>query len=305
MLKEIVVVTILSLNPQLSEQAYVDHLHYEVIERGEISRELAQSWGAKGSSGKRYSLLQAKSGKPIYLRFIQSESAENYQPMKQEGWNATEILVENPDELARRLANSPFTVVGQPRFLTAKKNVRAFQALGPDNELLYFTRIIDPARSSFDLGQASTFVDSVFIMVAGARDLNALALFYRENLHMPVSGPFPYRIGVLSAAYDLPEQTLHSLSLATLHGQFLLELDQYPQSAKTLDNYTKSLPPGVAMVSFSVDNLDTLALSFFSSPKKRDVAPYYGRRSATALGAVKERLEFIEGNPLLNKGNKK
>lgn len=305
MLKSIVVVTILVLNLHTSEQAYVKHLDYKVVERGQLSDKLARSWGAPKAASKPFTLLQAKSNKPIYLRFIQSENAKNYLPMKQEGWNATEILVQNPDELARRLANSPFTVVGQPKFLTDKKNVRAFQALGPDNELLYFTRIIDPAKSSFDLGQASTFVDSVFIMVAGASDLTALELFYRENLHMPVSGPFPYRIGVLSNAYGMPEQTMHSLSLATLQGQFLLELDQYPPSAKALDNFMTELPPGVSMVSFTVDNIDQLSLPFFSRPEKRDTAPYYGRRSAAAFGPVNERLEFIENSILPTEGQPK
>lgn len=295
MLKSIVMVTILSLNLSETEKAYIEYLDYGLVERGVVSAEMRESWGTSALKSNEFIVLQPASKKQVFLRFVESETAKNYQPMLQEGWNATEILVKDPDLLAKQLVNSPFKMIGKPKFLTEKRNVRAFQALGPNNELLYFTRIIDPSKSSFNLGQAESFVDNIFIMVLGGSNLDQLTDFYKSKLGNPVSGPFPYRIGVLSRAYGLADSSLHQLSLVSLQEQFLVELDQYPERAKSLDQYRDTLPPGVAMVSFVVADLDNIKVPFFSAPVVHPGTPYQGRRSATVTGLVGERLELIEG----------
>ena len=294
MLKAILMVTLLSLNLQTTEDAYIQLLDYEVIQRGTVDESLAIGWGAEKMAGQRYLIMRPQSKSNVLLRFIESEQARNYRPMRQEGWNATEILVQDPKKLAKKLKGSPFRVVGPPAYLTDKKNTLAFQAQGPDNELLYFTRIIDPKKSSFDLGQANSFVDRVFIMVLGGKDMAGMEGFYRDTLKQPVSGPYPYRIGVLSKAYGLPPETIHSLAIATLPRQFLIEIDQYPQTAKPIHTKAGLLPAGVAMVSFQVDSLSGTDLPFTSPPKHRQAPPYNGRRSATVKGAAGELLELIE-----------
>lgn len=294
MLKSIIIVTILTLNAEKSENSYAKLLDYQSVESGFISENLANSWNAKLVSGARYTLMKPRSNKPVYVRFIEQDNALEHQPMKQLGWNATEILVQNPDKLAKEFASSPFNVVGQPKFLTSKQNVRAFQATGPNNELLYFTRITDPAASSFDLGMAMTEIDNVFIMVMGTSDIAATKRFYESTLGTPVSGPFPYKIGVLSNSYDLPADTIHSLSLAQLSGQFLIEIDQYPNDAKTLVKQPGKLSAGIAMVSFLVNNLSEFNLDYIAPPNKKIAAPYYGRMSATAIGTEGELIELIE-----------
>ena len=299
MLKAILIVTLLSLNLQTTEDAYTKFLGYQLVERGTVTKPLAQSWGAEKMVGQPYLLMQPESQSKVLLRFIESGHTNDYKPMLQEGWNAIEILVKDPDLLAEQLQGSPFKMVGPPNFLTEKKNIRAFQALGPNNELLYFTRVIDPSKSNFDLGQAKSFVDQVFIMVLGGKDMAAMQHFYREKLMQPVSGPYPYRIGVLSQTYGMPNDTLHQLAIASLPNQFLIEIDQYPPAAKSIDTMKGTLPPGIAMVSFQVDHLGDTRLPFITPPDHRDGFAYEGRRSASLRGAAGELIELIE-TPLLS-----
>jgi hypothetical protein len=137
-------------------------------------------------------------------------------------------------------------------------------------------------------------VDNVFIMVSGTRSLSATTLFYEQQLKTDVRGPYPYRIGVLSRAYDLPEDTLHNLSLAQLDEQFLIELDQYPIDAASLSRVLDELPAGIAMVTFEVSDLSSSTLTFLTPPSKKQAAPYFGRLSATSIGPDGELIEFIE-----------
>lgn len=294
MLETLLMVTVLSQNLEKTESAYEQYLGYELVERGKISEPLAKSWGAKNVAGRNYLVMQPESNKQVFLRFIEDKHKTDYKPMRQEGWNAIEILVQNPDLLAEQLKDSPFKLIRPPRFLTKKRNILAFQAQGPNNELLYFTRVIDPAKSSFNLGVADSFVDNVFIMVLGGTNMAGMKGFYREQLKVPVSGPYPYRIGVLSEAYNLPEETIHSLAIAELKEQFLIEIDQYPDNAKTIDINTDELPAGIAMVSFGVKNLNQITVPFISPPTTRKSNAYQGRRSASIRGAAGELIELVE-----------
>ena len=296
MLETLLMVTLLCFQCDLQEQAYRDELGYQTVARGSVSPAMAASWGAEAMAGRDYFVMRPQSGEPVYLRFVFSEAARDYQPMTQLGWNATELLATDPDSLARRFTgDSAFKVLAPPAYLTDKQNVRAFQASGPSNELLYFTLIKDPSKAFFDLGKAQTPIDRVFIMVLGTADLAAASQFYQEKLGMKVVGPYPYKIEVLSSTYNLPADTLHDLSLVPLPEKFMLELDQYPEGAKPVPDIPGELPPGVAMISFIVGNVDQLGeLEAYAAPAGLPAFPYDGRRVVTVRGAVGERLELIE-----------
>ena len=294
MLKAILIVTILALDLGAVERAYESELDYRVVERGRLDAALARSWNGAKLGGRPYILLQPVSREPVYLRFIQSHSVAPYQAMRREGWNAVEILARDPDALARQLATSKhFQVVGPPRYLTEKRNIKAMQVIGPAGELLYLTRIDSPEKSGFGLLGARSRVDRVFIMAAGARDFPALTAFYRERLKMPVTEPLLYRIGVLSAAYGLPPETRHEIAIARLSHRFLVELDRYPPAATPLTAAEGELPEGVAMVSFLVEELDP-DLPFLRPPRPQMSAPYDGRVAAALLGPAGEHMELIK-----------
>jgi hypothetical protein len=55
-------------------------------------------------------------------------------PLKTLGWNATEILVEDPVLLEPRLKDSPFRLIGPPAPLDFNPAVVAMQALAPAGE---------------------------------------------------------------------------------------------------------------------------------------------------------------------------
>lgn len=295
MLDWILMVTITTTNLAMVESAYRDDLGYEVLDRGEIKAALAESWGALGSTGNRYLLMRPASGTPVYLRFIETNTAGNHVPHASEGWNAAEMLVKDPDDLAQRLRGSRhFKIVGPPAYLTAAQDIRAMQVIGPSNEMLYLTRIVHPENMDLDLGTAESFVDRVFIVVVGAHNFKELTEFYRTLFTLTVTDPEPYRIAVLSRAYGLPEDQLHRLSMAILPNQSFLELDEYPAYAPRRRIDPGELPAGIAMVTFEVESLDGISVPFIAPPVVSDAVPYDGRRAGTVRGAAGELIELVE-----------
>lgn len=293
MLKSIYIVTLLVMSVTRSEQAYEDNLDYQTVASGQVSEQLAQVWQAPGTEGAPWVLMKPDSESEVYLRFIQAEDPGNYQPMKTLGWNAVEIQARNPDRLAKELDSRQFEIIGQPAFLTDKENIRAMQALGPDRELLYFTHVIDPAQSSFNIGTAQSWVDRVFIMVLGTADLGATKAYYQEWLGQDISGPWPYRITVLSRAWDKPVDSMYDLSIAQLQEAFLIEIDQYPAEAARREKGSRGLPFGPSMVSFRVDSLAQAAAKAGRAPVVIDEAPYRGQSVLLLEGPSGELIELV------------
>ena len=224
MLKSIYIVTLVVLSLARSEQAYETNLGYETVARGELSAELAGAWQAPEAAGAPWRLMKPRSDSDVFIRFVEAGSRGNYQPMKTLGWNAVEIQAQDPDRLAGELDPEAFEIIGPPAFLTDKQNIRAMQVLGPDQELLYLTHVLDPAQSTFNIGTAQSYVDRVFIMVLGTADLAATTVFYNDQLGQSLSGPWPYRVSVLSRAWGLPQETMYDLSIAQLQEPFLVEI---------------------------------------------------------------------------------
>ena len=293
MLNLILLVTLSAPNLKAVEGAYRDYLGYKVTARGKVPRELASAWGAPASAGHNYILMQPESGEEVYLRFIESEATEGYAPLRTFGWNCTEILVKDPDSLARKLANSPFKIIGPPRNLSSNEDIRAMQVTGPANEVLYLTRIT-PGKSAFDLGSAKTDVDRVFIVVLGGRDMEAMRNFYTNEMKLPVTAPSGTRISVLSKAHGMDPERLHQLAVARLPRQFLIEIDEYPQSATLRPKRDGYLPPGLSIVSFAVDSIDAFKLDLIQPPVVIKESPYNGRRVAVTAGAAGELIELVE-----------
>lgn len=289
MLQSILAVTICAEDLAAVATAYTNYLNYRVAERGRVSIALAEHWRAPLMTGREYLLLQPESRAEVYLRFVQAAPVAGYAPLKTHGWNATEILVQDPDALAERLSDSPFKIVGPPRNLSSNDNIRAMQVLGPANELLYLTRV-EPGNSAFRLGCAATFVDHAFIVVCGNHDLAASRHFYATQLQLEVTPPIGVRMSVLSKAHGQDPETLHPLALAKLGETGLIELDQYPAQAIRRTQRAGELPPGVALVSFLVDSLTGLAEDAAGLPE----APYHGRRATVLIGAAGELIELVE-----------
>jgi len=287
MLKTILIITISVLNLGAVESAYQEFLGYEVKERGVISTELGEAWNAPAMAGKNYVLMQPDNGAEVYIRFIENEIVEGYAPLTTTGWNATELLVQDPDALAEQLADSPFQITGPPADLwDAPGAPRAMQVLGPGNEVLYLTRNNDFTTT--------TAVDRVFIMVLGGASLDTLSDFYGDQLGLGLGDPLELPVPFMAEAQGVAADTLYSLRVAIISKDYLLELDDYPPTVEARPVNPGHLPPGTAMVSFEVANLDALDVDWRATPAAIDAFPYDGRRTGVTQGPAGEWLELIE-----------
>jgi len=233
MLKSLLLVWVLSFNLADTELAYQTYLGYTSGEHGYVTPELSEALSRPELTGRPFITMYPPSGPKVGLRFIESEPTAFY-PMKRLGWSAIEILVADTKRLANELDNSPFQRLAGPDFLTSAKNILAMQSLGPSSELLYLTHIIDPSKSFLVIPKAPTPVGHTFIMVLGTQDLIGSMNFFETHFDNPVKGPMPFKVEVLSDAYDLPSDYLHDLALVTFADGFAFELDQYPESANPI-----------------------------------------------------------------------
>jgi len=294
MLSAIVAVTLLVPDVEAAARAYQAALAYQPVAHGQLAAGQAVLWGAGRLAGREYVVLQPQSGEPVYLRFVATAAPAN-PALKTLGWNATEILVEDPLLLEPKLDGSPFRVIGPSAPLEINPAVIAMQALGPAGELLYFTRM--PAgKSRFGLGSATTFVDRVFIVVLGVHDIRRTLDYYGDTFGLPVTEPAPSRVEVLADAWGLPRTQPFLLGIARLPERFLIEVDEYPPAAAAKAVADGELPAGMAMVSFTVPSLEPYLSLLESPPLALDGVPYHGRRAGVMRGPSGEHIELVEAS---------
>jgi catechol 2,3-dioxygenase-like lactoylglutathione lyase family enzyme len=293
MLQLILMITLGVPNPGLMEQAYSHWLNYKLVDRGEVSTDLASAWGAPGMAHRAYVTMQPASGARIYLRFVRVDPASGYTPMRTTGWNAIESFVQDPDDLARRLsaAGSPFKIEGQPRPLGPNSPIRAMQVRGPAQEILYFTHVPSPPGQP---PHAMTNVDRPFVVVVGGTQLDAMRQFYHDLGAMTDDRTMQARITVLNRAFGLDVNTTHSITMARISPQYSIEIDGYPAAATARATRPNELPPAIATVSFEVNSLDDLKLRATAAPRAIAQFPYQGRRVAVIRGPAGELIELVE-----------
>lgn len=294
MLKSILAVTLSCSDLDAVERAYVDWLGYEVIERSVIDEPNARALGAAAISGSTCIILQPASRTETFLRVIQRPAVPGYRSLHHHGWNANEILVQDPHSLAARFSavDSPFRVVGPPAPLDSSPSVVAMQAIGPAGELNYFTRI-PPGGGTFIKTSAATPIDRTFIVVLGGAALEPMQNFYR-SLGVQVTAAYPAEVRLLQEAYGLPRESRTPTALATLSPAALIELDEMPDGALPRPRALDDLPAGFALMSFLVDTLDSLPVNWTVPPSLQHGALYQGRRAGIVCGAAGEWLELVE-----------
>ncbi len=287
MLKSIVIVTISVLNLGSVEDAYEAHLGYTTVDQGALTAKVAEVWDTEKMTGNQYLVMQPSNNERVYLRFIENPTTRNHTAMTTHGWNATELLVRDPDLLAKQLTGSPFTIIGPPKDLWAAPNApRAMQVRGPADEVLYLTRNL---KFEFD-----AFVDRVFIMVVAGPSMTSLSDYYSTRMGLDVGAATPFPISVVSRAQNLAADTTYPLAIATISQRFLIELDEYPPAIGSRPVSDGFLPPGTSMVTFEVENLDAFDVDWRATPATLDGLPYNGRRTAVTVGPAGEWLELIE-----------
>lgn len=293
MLGRICAVTTTASDLEAVEEAYARYLGYRAVERGTVAEATAAGWGAPSVAGKPLLVMMPESGEPTYLRFVQQEMPPGYKPLTTFGWNSTEIVVQNTDELEQRLKGSPFRIEFPPRPLDGLPDIRAMQGTGPAGEMLYLTWIQRPIPGHH-LPVAKSFVDRCFIAVLGGPDMEAMRRFYRETFgNQPGEIAHP-RIHALSAANGLPPETTHPLATVPLSGETLIEIDEYPKTATIRPRPAGGLPAGMAIVTFEYADIGGLAQRFIAPPAPSPLPPYKDHRTATLVGVAGELIELVE-----------
>lgn len=269
------------------EAAYVGELGYCVVSRSTVGGAQARAWNAPAVEGRPMLVLGPASTEAVHLRFIESAAARGWRALKTFGWNATEFVVQDVERLAERLAGGAFEIIGPPKGLTRFPMIRAMQAIGPAGECCYFTEV--GPGSGLNLAAALSFVGRVFIVVAAGPDADALFAPY-ANFANAIDPPVATPVRVISDAHGLPPETLHRHGLVRLPEGTMVELDSYPESARPRGTPEGELPAGMAIVSFSVDDLGDG--DFIAAPTRSEL-PAFDGIAASLRGAAGELIELV------------
>ncbi|MEP3208172.1 MAG: hypothetical protein ABJN95_03230 [Maribacter sp.] len=295
-IQRIKIATVVTKDVDSAKEIYRNWLDYQVVEEGTISRQLANSWGRPKAAYKPFAMLQPKSGDDVYLRLIEGPVPKDYRALTTFGWNAIEIIVEDPDAIYEKLKNSPFVHLGGPDYLgDGLSSIRAVQFKGPSEEVFYFTTDTGD-RTKSTLLTPRSFVDRPFIMVLAGPDHSTLTDFYVTNFGALETFSIDTPIPLIAAAQKLKKNYEFPLSLVRL-GAFSnsIEIDGYPKTAGRRQTAKGELPPGVSITSFTIRNLDLVNSELFVSPPMKVLGMgYNGNRMATIIGPAGELVELIE-----------
>lgn len=279
-----------------TENWYGAWLGYSVVERGNISSELAASWGAPLMAARPYILMQPESGDDVYIRAVQIDPMPRYKPLTTYGWGSFEIVIEDVYALNERLLKSPFEIIGPPQSIGPDyPTIHAMQVVGPSKEVLYLTCDIgDPAESL--LPPAGAAVGRDFIMVlSGLADVSIAHDFYVETFHMTPGEPRQTSVSIIANALGLPEgEGIWMTFIPFREPANFLEIDGYPSPAKQRPVNEGSLPPGCAMASFGVEDLSSFDVSWLGPAATEQSLNYSGQPSAALKGPAGEIIELIQ-----------
>lgn len=285
--------TLVTPDPDATAARYGAWLDYTVAEHGVIDPALAASWDAPGSAGRRYVVCRPASGAEIFLRFIEGRTVEAYQPLRTFGWAAIELCVRDVLAVNARMEKSPFEIIGPPRRIDGLPTIFPMQVKGPDGEIVYLTQI-DADLPDYDLPRAQTLIDHLFILVLGCSDLAATGAWLERVGGLKQERSLDLVYTMLSQAFDLPPDRLHTIATLTHERDVFLEIDQYPTQATARPSEAGALVPGIALGSLLHTNLDAVPAPWLTPPIPRDGVLYGGRRAGVVRGPDGVLLELIE-----------
>lgn len=272
--------------------AYRLYLGYGLVDTGRISVAEAALWNRPALAGRRFALMLPGGDGQTYIRFVESNPDPSYVAFRHFGWNAAEMMVQNTDQAAERLADSAFKIIGPPADLSFSDKIRAMQVLGPAKESLYLTSFKE-RLPEFDTPEPKYFIDRTFIVIVGGKSIDAINDFYTQHFGVAKAPVMPGVISVISAAHGLPHDTQHKLAALTLSGQSFIEADEMPQGTLPRES-DDELPAAIAMVSLGVEKLPDSIDTWLAPAQTLAMPPYHGRRSRVCLGAAGEWIELIE-----------
>ena len=291
LLKRIKIATIGAPNVITIADWYSEWLDYEVSEQGTVDKALADSWGTAKSAGRPYIIMRSKGTEDVFIRAVEIDPVPQYRPLTTWGWNAIEITVEDVDRAYERVLNGPFEIIGTPETLGENSPLKAMQMIGPAGEVIYLTSNSGD-RAKWNHPEPRSAIDRPFIMVVAGPNLSHLVNFYANKFSMKMKPLLNWPVDIIASAQSLPPDHIFQLAVLDLSERGnKIELDGYPrQHTGPRPHNPGQLPPGVAMVSFDVNNLDYIDVNFISPPG----ILYGSSRAATFIGPTGELTELIE-----------
>jgi catechol 2,3-dioxygenase-like lactoylglutathione lyase family enzyme len=272
---------------------YTGVLGLAVVDESPVTPDLAASWGAPASAGRRMALLSAPGGDAAFLRLVEA-SPTDYRPLQSHGWAAFEHSVADCDALHALMPGSGFTVLGAPQRVAGFDNFIPFQVAGRSGEVLYLNQVLDGTMADLDLPHTSSRVGPMFIAVLAAPDRAAAVAFHCDALGFEAGATWTIPYGVINRSFGLPDTTLTAMTMTRTGRLPATEIDDYPAAATPRAVPPGELPPGNAMVSFLTASLDAVKAPLVAEPARHAGPLYAGRRSATVIGTAGERIELIE-----------
>ena len=274
--------------------AYRDALGLELVEQGELDEGLALSWQCPSNAGSPYAVLRPKSGAPCWFRLVEQPDHADFKPTTTYGWAAFETTVEDVWHWPDALPNDLFEIVGPPKVL---ENIEpAFipmQALGTGREMIYLNQVLGDLPDT-DLPRAQSPVDRIFIVVLATPDRNRSIAWYCERLNLTRGADYTLPYSMINDAFNLSPETQTTITMVCEGRMPIVEVDDYPAAATTRERHDGMLPPGNALVTLAVRDIDACDVDWITPPSVRDGALYEGRRAACAIGDGGELIECVE-----------
>ena len=242
-------VTIPSPDLSKSVEQYIEFLNYRLVEEGQVSKKEAIAWKAENIEGADYVVLQPENSNDFAFRFIKQEIQGEYIPFKTGGWNAAELIVRNVDEMAIKLSNSDFDIIGPPADLSFTDQIRAMQVIGPSMEILYLTEF-KSKLPEFDSPIARCDVDQTFIVILAGSSMDQMQEFYCDSFNLERAVVMDSRIRAISRVFGNPEGTKYKSAAIPIKDQCLIEIDELPDGSAIRSSEPGYLLPGISIVSF-------------------------------------------------------
>ncbi len=286
----------LSTVPDLDKalRGYRDCLWLELVERGQLPADLATTWDCPGTAGSPYAVLRPRSGEPCWFRLVEQTPHPDFLPTRSYGWAAFECTVEDVWQWPDVVEQSGFTIVGPPKKL---ENIEpAFipmQVLGSGQEMVYLNQVLKDMPGT-DLPRARSAVDRIFIVVLATPDRQASVDWYANNIGLTRGADYTLPYSMINNAFGLAPDTQTTITMVQHDRMPIVEVDDYPDEATARPCHEGHLPPGNALVSLAVKDIDACDVTWISPPTQRDGALYEGRRAATVRGVGGELLELVE-----------
>jgi catechol 2,3-dioxygenase-like lactoylglutathione lyase family enzyme len=273
---------------------YTRELGLRAVEDGEVPMALAAAWGAPAMAGRRFALLQGEGATTGYLRLVEGAACPGYRPLSSFGWVAFECSVRDAFALHDRIDKTAFPVLGPPKRVPGFDNFIPFQVAGRAGEVLYLNTVLNSSMAGLDLPHAAAEVDRMFIAVLAARDRAESLRFQIEGLGLEEGETWTIPYSMINTSFGLPADHLTAMTMTKLGRMPVAEVDQYPEGAVPRPVTAGELPPGNALVSLIVEDLNAVAAPFLGPPVTLDGPLYGGYRAATVAGPEGALFELLE-----------